>query len=567
MTQKSILVVTPFAGFGELVSQSISRNESCIVNTFTTVKALADFIYDYHSLQFALLDIDLGFGKVKESVFIVRDRFPSAEIILISKKDPPQEAEELRPWRLLRKPFIESDLLELFKNPENFQQTQVIDGEFHNIDEGRIPVWAKDKEGLKRILVNTVTKLDVVDAFIYSKDGILAQTEKISEIDLSDCSWIINKYFDGSENGELLKQIHLTSKTYLLHGTILAIGIILAILYNVETPYKILRSQTRYLTTIILNPRLNTEGTLTLPERAFITKEEENRSVPEYSENEITTQTQIKKQPRPAKKFKRNRVERTVEEQGYKPEEKENNPFFSIANNDPDPGLDFESPPERNSDEPEDVWSFSIPDTDPIPAGINKSKLVHDIVPEEEVTIGATDNLGQNYKSKTTGSEVGPNGEQIQDPYFPPAQCLSYLNYACLLIPRLKSCFIASDLAKFLNEETPNIFLAYGWRLENLIIAKPYMQWIVKLPSSIAPSNHIRTIRKESSKMILGNFARLSRDGLITDFWAPGFLLESGRKPITENEIGGFIRANRELYYPDDRIYHIPEKKYSTANL
>ena len=106
MEQKSILVVTPFAGFGELVSQSISRNESCMVQTFTTVKALADFIYEYHSLQFALLDIDLGFGKVKESVFIIRDRFPHAEIILISKKEPPQEAEELRPWRLLKKPFI-----------------------------------------------------------------------------------------------------------------------------------------------------------------------------------------------------------------------------------------------------------------------------------------------------------------------------------------------------------------------------------------------------------------------------------------------------------------------------
>ncbi len=567
MVQKTVVIITPFADFGELVSQSIIRNESCTVNSFATVKTLADFIYDNHSLHFALLDMDLGFGKVKESVFIIKDKFPSAEIILISKKDLPQEAEDLRPWKLLRKPFIESDLLELFKNPDNFQQTQVIDGVFHNTAEGVMPALAIDKNELRKILLSTVAKLDVVDAFIFSKEGILAQTEKISENDISDCSWIIHKYFDGSEKGEVLKQIHLTSNTYLLHGTILTIGIILAILYNVETPYKILRSQTRYLTAMILNPRLSTEGSLTLPERAFITKEEEiNQSVTKDLENEITTQKQIKKQPRPAKKFRRNGVERTIEERD-EPEEEESNSGFPDGNHDLDSELDSEPSPEMNRGEMEDVWSFTVPDHDTMPAATNKSKMIQETEPEVDNIIGSTNPVNQYYRPAKTSSNEELEEEHVRESCLQPAQGLSYLNYACLLIPRLKSCLIASDLAKFLNEEIPNIFLAYGWRLENLMIDKRYLQWIVRLPSSIAPSNHIRTIRRESSKMILNNFVRLSRDGLITDYWAPGFLLESGRRPIPRLEIGDFIRVNRELYYPDERIYHIPETNYTPANL
>jgi hypothetical protein len=565
MVQKSVLIFTPFADFGELISQSISRNESCTVSSFSTVKAVADFICNNQTLHFALLDIDIGFGKVKESVFIIRDKFPSAEIILISKKDLPKEAKDLRPWRLLKKPFIESDLLELFKNPNDFQQSQVIDGVFQNTAERGMPVWATDRNELERILSSTVTKLDVVDAFICSKDGILAQTGKISDIEISDCSWIIHKYFDGSEKGELLKQIHLTTNTFILHGTILAIGIILAILYNEETPYKIVRSQTRYLTAMILNPRLSAEGTLTYPERTYLTKDEGIiQSFSEDSENEIVTQKQIKKQPRPAKKFKRNRVERTIEER-FKPEEEETNPTFSYVNHDLYPGPVFESPPEVNNGGIEAVWSLKVPDPDPIPAA-NKSRAVHEKGPEGDKTIGSPVTTDQYYGPSKMRDKDESEDERVRDSFLQPAQGLSYINYACLLIPRLKSCLIASDLARFLNEEIPNIFLAYGWRLENLIIDKTYLQWVVRLPSSVAPSTHIRTIRRESSKMVLSNFTRLSRDGLITDYWAPGFLLESGRRPIPGNEIRDFIRVTRELYYPDDRISHIPESNYSPAN-
>jgi hypothetical protein len=129
---------------------------------------------------------------------------------------------------------------------------------------------------------------------------------------------------------------------------------------------------------------------------------------------------------------------------------------------------------------------------------------------------------------------------------------LSQLYYSCLLIPRFRSQLISCDLAKLLAEEMESIFLANGWRLESLIIDKHFMMWITLIPPTVAPTYHIKTIRMESSKLILQNFIKLSRDGIVNDFWAPGYFLESGNQRISDRDIEGFIQANRQQYYPTE---------------
>jgi hypothetical protein len=136
------------------------------------------------------------------------------------------------------------------------------------------------------------------------------------------------------------------------------------------------------------------------------------------------------------------------------------------------------------------------------------------------------------------------------------------LYYSCLLIPRFKSHFITNDLARFLDEEIPSIFQANGWRLELLKNDELYMMWIALIPPTVAPTAHIKTIRKESSKLILQNFVKYSRDGMIADFWAPGYLLEPGNQKISDRDITEFIQANRRQYYPDESNNRISRSKY-----
>jgi REP element-mobilizing transposase RayT len=126
------------------------------------------------------------------------------------------------------------------------------------------------------------------------------------------------------------------------------------------------------------------------------------------------------------------------------------------------------------------------------------------------------------------------------------------LYYSCVLIPRFKTHSLDNDLARFLNEQIPIICFAKGWRLEYLQIEKDYLQWIALLQPTVAPVTHIRTVRKESSTLILGNFVRMREGGLITDFWAPGYLLEPGNMKIPKADIFEFIQMNRQEYYPED---------------
>jgi hypothetical protein len=53
-------------------------------------------------------------------------------------------------------------------------------------------------------------------------------------------------------------------------------------------------------------------------------------------------------------------------------------------------------------------------------------------------------------------------------------------------------------------------------------------------------------------------------DGMITDFWAPGYFLGSGNQKISDRDIAEFIYVNRQHYYPGDGINKTPDSKFYT---
>jgi REP element-mobilizing transposase RayT len=133
--------------------------------------------------------------------------------------------------------------------------------------------------------------------------------------------------------------------------------------------------------------------------------------------------------------------------------------------------------------------------------------------------------------------------------------------YACLLVPRIRTHVLDGDCANYLRGELPNVFQAYGWRLEELIIDHSYLQWVVRIPPTIAPAAHIKVIRRQSSQMILTNFARFNRNEFLRDFWSPGYLLGGGRRLIPAAEIAEFIRINRKQYYSEENPLWEPERE------
>lgn len=541
MNPNNTLIATPFSDFGKLICDSLKDGNPGQVSFFTRYKDVVDSLAAWQSLDYALIDMDLGISKVTEIAYQVRSKFPQVCMILMSKKDPSPEADKIAPWKLLKKPFIEGDLIDLISNPTEFKQNQVIEGKFKDTADLINPEWLINDQNLQETLLASLNDVDAAEAFIYSENKVLAQTSSISPVDIKDCAWILQGHIGGKERGEVIKEVSLQEDRYLLHGMIIAVGIVLAILYQKDTPYKILRNQSRYLATRITNPQLSVQGMLSLPERITTEISHVDAFDPAQSREK---KDQHRKQMHSWRSRKIN-PNHTGSESAIHPQQAQDDHDLE------DDGKGSIEEPEDNSDADEKggTWSLEMPEPDlgVIPSSLDSDEAI------SSMDIGSWKVASQPVPAASIGIPFPTRSTAGSGSMIRSKPVSGLLSYVCLLIPRFKSDLLINDLARFLKEEIPEIFLAHGWRLEGIRVASQYMQWTVAISPSVSPARHIKTIRKESSRMILDNFTHFQHNGLIDDFWAPGHLLETGKQPISEQEISRFIQENRSYFYPQDQ--------------
>jgi len=269
MTKNNVLIITPYSDFGAIINQSLSNDLSLDVNVASTKKEIQTYIKNKIAYNYALLDLDLGESKVLELGFSLRGNFPNIELILISKKEPSLGMDELRPWRLLRKPFVQSDLESIIHggNENSKGEPEVIDLNFNDWVDGVPHAWWDDEIRVTKTLVTAMSKLDVQEAILFSSEDILALAGKMDGAAVEECSKLVGNIKLEKDTSEILKPIHLktTETNHFIHATILAVGILLALLYDAETPLKEIRVQSRYLTQILKNPQLSNPEDPALP--------------------------------------------------------------------------------------------------------------------------------------------------------------------------------------------------------------------------------------------------------------------------------------------------------------
>jgi CheY-like chemotaxis protein/REP element-mobilizing transposase RayT len=540
MSQKQILIVTPHSDFGEIVSQSLGKEASCDVIVATSISEAITQTRKRRILNYALLDMEMGVEKVLEQGFTLRNTFPPISIILISKKYPPPEMEDLRPWKFLRKPFVQRELMDLIRdgNETSEQPAEYVDSNFGARAEDTVPAWYMDEALATKNLVAATSNLVVQEAMLVSDTGVLAHSGELSKDAVDECSRLVRRYWGDDSTADLIKPVRLqtTIRNHLLSATVVAVGIILALTFDSETPFDILRSQTRYLTNVLKNPRLS------LPDVHILPKNPEARLEVAKKPAALEFITDDFDITRPAVS------ESLADILGNKPQASQAGPAPAQETPDVDPyrnpdvGELTTTPPVIESEiraaEPVSQTAWTGP-TQPQPRNpySQTSFIIHDNQPVDG-------NSPINVTGELTRSSLGPTEPSLFDVY-----------YACLLIPRLQTHELDDDCAKFLRAELPNIFLAYSWRLEELVINRNYMQWVVRIPPTLAPASHIKVIRRDSSQMILTNFARFNRNEFLRDFWSPGYLLGGGRRLIPEAEITEFIRMNRKQFYSQDTLH------------
>ncbi|MBM3137841.1 MAG: hypothetical protein FJZ98_06600, partial [Chloroflexi bacterium] len=573
MDQKTLMIITPYSDFGKLVRDSLIRMKSWRVNYYSTMSAVAKNIESVPALDYVLLDLDLGMERARECAFIVRDKYPLVTLIVIAKNSPPREINELLPWKVLHKPFIEEDLIEVFS--DQHIRSDIIESNFLDPASVSIPIWAKNMERLLETMTNALPDLDIEKAYIFTREGILAQTAMNEIINTSELGQLIQKHLGGFVHGEILKPVKISTACFMLHGTVIAVGIILAILYNENTPFRIIRSQSRYFANRISSHDLGVTSCPELPEKVEVQSVEELDRIHKI-EDESTQPNKPNRRVEPRWNttvahlaIENQRIDKESHLQQTKMRSvRKSRRLNGSINNTKVAAIPYEDILNRHepelamkSDEkdafrknlrvePGRLYGIEIP----APGSLH---LQQEYIARESQEAQIAGSRGKSNHNHLKMNEIDRNKLQREEKEFFPRLTSSRLSgrksrqlfFACLLIPRFQSTALIGDVKNYLYEEMENICLSYGWRLESLIINKYYMQWIVLLPPTISPATHIKVVREITSKMILPHFSRLSKDGLLRDFWAPGQVLESGCEPITQEDIEDFIVSNRSTYY------------------
>ena len=128
----------------------------------------------------------------------------------------------------------------------------------------------------------------------------------------------------------------------------------------------------------------------------------------------------------------------------------------------------------------------------------------------------------------------------------PASPALYKLNYACLLVPRLKSHYLTGDVASQLGESLPDICIAFGWRLEFMAVRPEYLQWVVSVPPNTAPGHVMRVIREQTSEILFKEFPRMKKENPSGDFWAPGYLIMGGTQSHPQQLVKDYIKQTRD---------------------
>ncbi|HSF82525.1 MAG TPA: transposase [Anaerolineales bacterium] len=186
-----------------------------------------------------------------------------------------------------------------------------------------------------------------------------------------------------------------------------------------------------------------------------------------------------------------------------------------------------------------------VPEDDSSREHIHQSAIPVDI-PDDSTPTGII--------AKFVSKNEDPSGEKVSalikdmDLQLPKSEVVIpqfNISYAFLLVPRLPSHHLTGELALALEGDMRQLAIAFGWKVQNLMIDSEYFQWIARVLPNTSPSRLVRLIREHSSKRLFSRFPHLERDNPSGDFWAPGYLVMSSNQPLPAHIVNSFVQQIR----------------------
>ena len=570
----SLLVVTPKNSFGELIRQSLTETGSFQIHM---AKGKADAILkaDQEACTIALLDMELGERALLEIGRSLRSMNPDLDLVILADDELPPSMDAIRPWVLLRKPFYLPDFIQLIKAVpiipdkaiDEFNEEQIMayrkekSQSVGAMEDEPTPgiLWLNDVSKAAQHLTRLTLESSAQAALITREKELWAYAGQLSQNAANELASTVSRHWDGQKGNDLLRFVRLeaTKAEHMLYATSMTDDVILALVFDAETPFSTIRSQAS-----------------SLAKSLAVAKTGPVPVVP-------VSPTPVEAAPEPTPESKQEQVEAEIEADLVDLEETDDDvevpSIAEILNEIPppvppargevdvaaaDPYLD----PSAAATRPSTPISHRRPSTESSPAIRLNNGVVVDDEPATKNSFlqNITDGLAATLPSKSQRrrpatpvrqpapgefDETRPHTVTSATSKMVPESAsasLSAINFACLLVPRFTAHYMTGDLADRMSEWMPNICVAFGWRLEFLAVRPDYLQWVINVMPKTSPGYLMRIIRQQTSEKIFDDFPRLKRENPSGDFWAPGYLIMGGKEPHPQQLVKDFIKQTRQ---------------------
>jgi len=519
---KSLLIVSADSTFAKVLLHGLEQEGYRV--QITRSKGEAVVRADEGNCSLAFLDMDLGYRAVLDIGLALRMLNPDIRLVIFTAEEIPPVLDELRPWMLSRKPYYLPEVLNMLNNNATppakpsapRREVQTSDPSLH---------WLKDVTKAAQHLTRLTLESSAQAALITRGDSLWAYAGQLSQGAAKELGVAVTRHWDGQKGSDLLRFVRLeaTKAEHMLYATRLAEDVILALVFDAETPFSTIRTQAGQLVN-----RLSTQSTeVSEPPAAQKPLPAAVDSPAEYPEDDSSPDLEIPNiadilsdvpSPRPEPSASRSK-------------EAEGPAKSSHYSRESSPAIRANDLMVSDSDQAQTV-EHAVEDFDATMPSKSRQRA------ETPVRRPMPGELDETRPHSIT--EVA--GRAVLEPISPG---LYNLTYACLLVPRFSNHYLTGDVADRLSEWLPQICIAFGWRLEYLAVRPEYIQWVLNVPPATSPGYLMRVVRQQTSEKIFAEFTRMKKENPSGDFWAPGYLIMGGTQPHPPQLVKDYIKQTR----------------------
>jgi REP element-mobilizing transposase RayT/CheY-like chemotaxis protein len=516
-----LLVITSDVPFGELLCQSLEETGRFVVRV-TGDQEVAVAYGLQAKTPLAFLDTSLAENDLLRIGSALREANPGIIFVVISEVGWHSALEELFPRDYLSKPFYLPDLLEMMEKYFHISTSPEIPPSKEITSSNDDLPWLMDVTRAAQHLTRLTLESSAQAALITRIDQLWAYAGQLPQSAARELADTLGRYWDHTEENDLVRFVRLTSTNaeHMLYATRLAEGMVLALVFDAETPFSTIRTQASQLV------------------HSLSDSPAEDQRDEDLAGNETDYDAPGSKPPR-------------------------------IAGTNPLTDLPVGTGYETGSGMPSSYRESHSPTPQPSSGSTrfgrgtspgSRLKQLVGTIREEAPPISLTESNQTETEPRTYKigkTDLAAEGLQESHPrqlpevgrkivLEPVSPAVYNLDYACLLVPRFPHHHMTGDLLDRLGEWVPQICIAFGLRLEYISVRPDYLQWIVNVPPATSPAYLMRILRQHTSENIFAEFPRFKKDNPSGDFWAPGYLIMGGSQPPPAQLIKDFISQTRQ---------------------